>query len=54
MARVVVADSMRLTPPVTAAEAWPEQMAEWPRWADTREDEQAVSVEMQGPCRLSV
>ena len=54
MACEVVADSIRLTPAATAADASALQMLLWPRCAATRDDEQAVSIDTHGPERLKV
>ena len=53
MAAVVVADSMAFTPAATAAVACPARMPLCPRWAATSDDEQAVSVLTQGPCKVT-
>ena len=51
MATVVVGDSARLTPAATACVASPASSPLCARWAATSEEEQAVSVLMQGPIR---
>lgn len=51
IATVVVGDSMRFTPAATAAEASPLSRLLCAMWAATRDDEQAVSVLMQGPVK---
>lgn len=51
MATVVVAESMRLTPAARAAVASPASKPRCAMCAATSDDEQAVSVLMQGPMR---
>jgi hypothetical protein len=54
MEAVVMGSSMALTPPATAATVSPASSPLCAWWADTREEEQAVSVETQGPARPKV
>ena len=49
MATVVAGLSMRLTPATSAPSAREERMSQCPRWDATKDEEQAVSVLMQGP-----
>ena len=54
MATMVVGDNMRLTPAAIAPLDWPDRMPSCARWEATREEEQAVSVDMHGPPRLKL
>ena len=47
----VLGTSIRFTPAATAAEVSPSSRPLCARWVATREDEQAVSMPMQGPAQ---